>query len=114
MKAAWAILLCALLGLIPGTGWLSAASAEDGATQEICCCGNGRACCGAKAPTDSPSAPAVPACSSAATQLQLAPPSGCSVFSLDDFAAARLSFPVPSVFTVGVVPLYRRNCAYLL
>jgi len=114
MKMTLAIFFSLALVLTQCLSSLGAADANARAPQKPCCCGMAKPCCGTKAPADSPAVPAVPTPVGGTSQLQLAPPASCLVFSLADLPSTKLCFPTPALLKAGAVSLYQRNCAYLI
>jgi hypothetical protein len=114
MKRALAILFSVALVLTQSVSPLNASIASDCAPQKHCCCGKSQSCCTTKSRSDSETAPALPAPTSASSQLQLALPASRLVFRLADFSSTKFSFAISPVLKTGAVSLYQRNCVYLI
>jgi len=113
LKAAFAILFSLLLAVTQSV----LPAKADGQGQPASCCKRcvceSPCCVSGSAPASAP-APAAPVPSVSTKQLQPALQIAAKLLVTPDSSATEISFPVPTSFRSRAVPIYDRNCAYLI
>src|SRR5438477_5890676 len=112
MKAAFAIFFSALLVL----GQTAFSRAEPlGQAKALCArCDCGGKCCVTRSASTPAPAPAAPTPNTPLKQFQLALASAAQIYLLPEPPAPKVSSPFFSHFKSDAVPLYERNCSYLI
>jgi hypothetical protein len=112
MKAAFAILFSALMVL--GQTAFSRAEVLSQSKLECARCDCGGKCCVTQSSQAPAPAPAAPAPNAPLKQFQFAPVPAAEIYLLPELAAPSISFVSISLLKLDAVPLYERNCAYLI